>query len=274
MNDMSFASYILNEKSVTEKMKIILYFKRKHECFFDNTVIFKTGILDLFLEHSKPDIDRNLVITACLLYACKKSVIAFDLAKVKTYAEEGASYLATLGFDEKFCCICSQINRYKETEGIREKEADILEIIDNFGMLLDRDDRRAFTTAEALFVLEHENLNGKKNVYLEDFKEFVMEIENLETLGIDRSKIITKWQRNINALPKYDIARGINLFMKYRTEAKKIYIEGKKIERNKNGIRENKQKLNAERRLNQELAMQIDENHKFSELLDKEDNIS
>ena len=62
-------------------------------------------------------------------------------------------------------------------------------------MLLDRDDRRAFNPAEALFVyLENENLKGCENVYLQDFKEFVMEVENLETLGLDTSKIITRWQ--------------------------------------------------------------------------------
>lgn len=35
----------------------------------------------MFLEHSKPDVDNNLVLTACLLYACKKSVISFTEEK-------------------------------------------------------------------------------------------------------------------------------------------------------------------------------------------------
>ena len=77
MDDMSFANYILSEKRLSEKIRIICYFKRKHDCFFDNTVIFKTEICRMFLEHSKPDVDNNLVLTACLLYACKKSVISF-----------------------------------------------------------------------------------------------------------------------------------------------------------------------------------------------------
>lgn len=276
MNDMSFASYILSEKSLAEKMKILMYFKRNHEMFFDNTVIFKTEICRMFLEHGKIEgIDHNLVLTACLVYGCKKTAIAFDKSKVKTYAEEGAKYLASLGFDEKFCKICLEVNRYKE-EGIREKESDILELVDNFGMLLDRDDRRAFTPVEALFILEHENLQGKANQYLEDFKECMMELENLETLGLDRSKIITKWQAKINKLAKYDIVHGINLAIEYRTEEKKIYIEGKKLERNKDGIRDNKQKINMERRLQEELAKQVDQTHKFSDLLEgsSDENIS
>lgn len=269
MDSTSFADYILSEKNLSEKMKILLYFKRNHEIFFDNTVIFKTEICRLFLEHCKPDVDYNLVLTACLLYGCKKTAIAFDLEKVKTYAEEGAKYLQTLGFDERFCKICLEVNRYKKTDA-REKEGDILELIDNFGMLLDRDDRRAFTPVEAIFILENENLKGKKNVYLEEFKEFVMEMENVESLKIDKNHIITRWQSKINSIPKYDIAHGVNMAIENRHDAKRIYIEGKKIERDKDGMRSNKQQINAERQIKEELARQIDEEHKFSELLEDE----
>lgn len=94
-----------------------------------------------------------------------------------------------------------------------------------------------------------------------------MEFENLETLGLDKSKIITRWQTKINTLPKYNIAKGINAAIDYRTTAKKLYIEGKKLEVNKNGIRDNKQEINADRRIKHELARQIDEEHKFSDLL-------
>ena len=84
----SFADMMLNERKLTEKMKILLYFKKKHNCFFDNTVIFKTEICRMFLEHSKPDVDNNLVLTACLLYACKKSVISFTEEKRRTYYKD------------------------------------------------------------------------------------------------------------------------------------------------------------------------------------------
>lgn len=266
MNEVNFANYILSEKRISEKMKILCYFKKKHELFFDNTVIFKTEICRMFLEYAKLDVDPNLVITACLLYGCKKTALAFDLSKVQTYAEEGAKYLETLGFNKKFCKICLGVNRYKE-QTTREKESDILELVDNFGMLLDRDDRRAFSPVEALFILENENLNGKYNRYLNIFKAFVMEAENSETLGIDTTKIITKWQKKINSIPKYDYIHGVQAQIEYRTEGRKIYIEAKKIERNKDGYKTNKQKLNAEKRMNQEIARQIDSEHKFSELL-------
>ena len=96
---------------------------------------------------------------------------------------------------------------------------------------------------------------------------FVMEYENLETLGLDKSKIITRWQTKINMLPKYNLVQGINAAIDYRTTAKKLYIEGKKLEVNKNGIRDNKQEINADRRIKHEIAKQIDEEHKFSDLL-------
>ena len=148
---------------------------------------------------------------------------------------KGAEYLEELGFDKKFCRICEQANRIANITP-RDKEGDILELIDNFGMLLDRDDRRAFNPTEALFVLENENLKGLENVYLQDFKEFVMEFENLETLGLDKSKIITRWQTKINMIPKYNLAQGINAAIDYRTTAKKLYIEGKKLEVNKKDV--------------------------------------
>ena len=81
------------------------------------------------------------MITASLLCNCKKVDNFTDMEKVKTYAKEGAEYLQTLGFDKKFCRVCEQINRYSGLVP-REPEADVLEIIDQFGgMLLDRPER-------------------------------------------------------------------------------------------------------------------------------------
>lgn len=274
MGEENFAEYILGEKSLIQKMQILYYFRKKHEFFFDNTVIFKTEIARLFIEHCRiNEIDHNRVLTECLMYGCKKTAIAFGMQKIKTYAKEGAEYLRTLGFDEEFCRDCMQVNRYADA-GDRTKEGDLLEIIDNFGMLLDRDDRRAFTPIEALFILENENLRGKTNQYLELFKEFVMEFENVESLGLDKNKIITNWQSKINSVPKYDIVKGIQLASENRNQARKMYIEGKKIERNKDGMQVHKQELNAKRRLEQELARHIDKSHKFSELLDEGEDIS
>ncbi len=177
----SFADYILSEKDYVRKMEIAYYLQKKKHIFLDNSVILKTEIARLFIEKMNIDVDENLVLTACLLYACKKNIVSHDLEKIKKYALDGAEYLSTLGFSDRFCKICSEVNRYQgETE--REKESDILELVDNFGgLVLDRSDRKGFSIDEAMNLMENRNLKGLHNRYLEKFKEFVFLKEGVLT---------------------------------------------------------------------------------------------
>ena len=173
----TFADYILSEKDWIKKMEITYYLQKKTGVFFNNSVIFKTLIAKLFLERAKLDLDENLIITACLLCNCKKSDNPQDLSKIQSYAKEGAEYLSRLGFSDRFCKICEEVNRYSGSEP-REKESDVLELVDQFGgMLLDRPERIAFKIDEALVLLEYRNLKSKENRYLKQFKEFVEEME-------------------------------------------------------------------------------------------------
>ena len=175
----TFADYILSEEDYIKKMEIIYYLKKRTNIFFDNSVIFKTELARMFIEDMNIDIDKNLVLTASLLCSCKKPEDSKDLSRIKSYAKDGAKYLATLGFDKKFCKICEEINRYSGSEP-REKESDILELVDNFGgMLLNRPERRGFPIDEALVLLEFRNMKGKDNIYLEKFKEFVSITEGI-----------------------------------------------------------------------------------------------
>lgn len=169
----TFADYILSEKDFGKKLEIMYYLKKRTNIYFDNSVIFKTEIARLFIETMNLDVDENLVLTACLLYACKKNILSNDLEKIKRYALEGAEYLETLGFSQRFCKICTQVNRYLLDEE-REKESDILELVDNFGgLVLDRIDRKGFPIDEALNLMENRNLKGQYNIYLKQFKEFI-----------------------------------------------------------------------------------------------------
>ncbi len=175
----TFADYILSEKDWIKKMEIMYYLKKKTGIFFDNSVILKTFIAKLFLENSNLGLDENLVITACLLCNCKKVDNPQDLSKIRSYAKEGADYLAQLGFSNHFCKICEEVNRYSGSSP-REKESDVLELVDQFGgMLLDRPERIALKTDEALVLLEYRNLRDKHNRYLQKFKEFVTEMEGV-----------------------------------------------------------------------------------------------
>ena len=190
----TFADYLLKEKNLINKMDILNRLQRLLKerkgitIFFNNTIIFKTEIARMFIEYSHIDIDENLVLTACLLCNCKKIDGPQSLESLHNYAKKGAEFLSTLGFDERFCKICEEVNRYSGSEP-REPESDILELVDNFGgMLLDRPERAGFTPEKAIIQLEEENFRNKKNIYLEQFKEFVKEMQEVEVWWRQKKK--------------------------------------------------------------------------------------
>ena len=169
----SFAQYILDEPDFMRKVEIVYYLQKKTGIFYDKSVLFKAEIAKLFMKTMKLDVDENLVLTAALLYACKKIDNAQSIDKMKSYTKEGSEYLSKLGFSDKFCRVCEQVTRYSKSFP-REKESDILELADQFGaMLLVRPERAAFDVEDAIVILEHRNLKGEDNQYLEKFKEFV-----------------------------------------------------------------------------------------------------
>jgi len=168
-----FSECILNEKDFNKKIELMNIATKKAPIFFDKSVVFKTIIAKLFIETMDLYVDKNLVITACLLCSCKKGQDALSLDRVKNYAKESAEYLARLGFSPRFCKICLEHNRYNDSSQ-RELESDILELVDQFGgMMVDREERRGFSLDEALVLLEHRNLKGSKNIFLDKFIEFI-----------------------------------------------------------------------------------------------------
>ena len=187
-----FATYILEEKNLSQKMLITYYLSKKIGIFFDKSIILKAEIAKLFIEYMKIDVDENLVLTAMLLCNCKKTENAQKIGKLETYAKEGAEYLATLGFNKRFCKICEEVNRYSKSEN-REKESDILEVVDQFtGLILNRVEREAFSTEEALVILQERNLKYTDNRYIDLFVEFVKELEQITIRDIVEVSIIKK----------------------------------------------------------------------------------
>lgn len=205
----TFASYILDKnKDIEEKMVIMCYLEKKlrnnpeKRIFFDKSVIFKTALTKMFIKIMNIDVDENLVLTASLLCNCKKGSEPQKIGKIQSYAKEGADFLYTLGFDERFCRICEQINRYSGSLP-REKESDILEIIDQFGgMMLDRPERRGYSPMDALIQIEHANLKNVENRYLDIFRKF---IEKMEDVNI----ILPNNNMEVNGLKA--LARKINI---------------------------------------------------------------
>lgn len=185
----TFADYILNEKNFIPKIEILYYLSKKTDIYLDKSVIFKTTIAKQFIDYMKIDVDENLVLTACLLCNCKKTNNAQSLGKLKTYALEGAMFLRELGFSKRFCKICEEVNRYSDSNP-RERESDILELVDQFGgMLLDRPERIGFETDEALVLLEHRNLRDYYNRFLNTFIEFVQQMDTILITGKEKVKM-------------------------------------------------------------------------------------
>ena len=154
-------------------MEIAYYLAKKKGIFFSKSVILKTELARLFLNYAKLGFDDNFVLTAVLLCNCKKVNNAQNIDKIHSYAKEGADFLRDLGFNEKFCKVCEEVNRYSNSNP-REKESDVLELVDQFGgMLIDRPERAGLEPEEALVVLEHRNLKDEFNRYLYLFNDFI-----------------------------------------------------------------------------------------------------
>ena len=201
-----FAMYILNEKDYIQKMIIAYYMSTKTGIYFDKSVVLRAEIARMFMNYASLDVDQNKVITAVLLCNCKKINNLQRLGKIKTYAKEGAEYLATLGFDKDFCDICEGLNRYSEKEN-RKKESDILELVDQFtGLILRREERDALSNEEALIILKERNLKNVQNRYLQDFIIFVNAMENVhikdsvEVPVIRKLAYLTEREKNVKSL--------------------------------------------------------------------------
>ena len=194
----TFANYILAEKNLASKMEIVYYMAKRENIFFDKSVILKTELTRLFLKYSKLELDENLVLTASLLCNCKKLDNLKEIQKIKSYAKEGAEYLQQLGFDKNFCKICEEINRYSGSSP-REKESDVLELMDQFGgMILDRPERIGLKPDEALVLLVHRNLKSENNRYIEIFSQFINMLEEINMGEFVEIKALTKLTKIFN----------------------------------------------------------------------------
>ena len=198
--------YILAEKKLLKKIEFVYYLKNKKALFFDNSVLFKLKLADMFIDSLCLKVDKNMVLTACLVYSLNKIDTLGEKQRIKQKKSENYKFLQYLGFQEKLCKICMEYNRINESEGyIREIEGDILELVENFGgMLLHREERLAYSVEEAIDLLENKNLAGKENQFLEDFKLFVDVMEKASNIGL-----ITDLQKRMNKINRNDISAGI-----------------------------------------------------------------
>ena len=178
----TFAQYILSEPDFIKKIDIVNFLRKKQNIYFNTAVILKAEIAREFIDTMKLDVDRNVVLTACLLYDCLKYEYPTSDLNYNKSPEEYKEYFKSLGFSDKFYRICAGHTRKTQVEGMpREKESDILELADQFGGLIThRSDRLAYNIDEALQILVTKNMKNSDNQYLETFQEFVDIMEDIE----------------------------------------------------------------------------------------------
>lgn len=213
-----FAKSILEEKELIKKVEIVRRYQQSTiKVFFDTTSILKAELARLFIEQMNlEDVDKNKVMTACLVYAFKRTGSPMEKERIKREKEEDKKFLQSLGFEEDFYKICGEYNRYNEPADYeREKEGDILEIIDKFvGLIMHREDRPAFPVADALDLLNTKLLNGIDNRYKNKFTQFAQELENIE---VSRNiGIMTYFAISVNKNQRHDIASMIETIVKIR----------------------------------------------------------
>ena len=193
-----FATYILEETSLSQKMLITYYLSKKTGIFFDKSIVLKTEIVKMFIDYMQINVDKNLVLTAMLLCNCKKIENAQKIGKLETFAKEGAEYLSTLGFSKRFCKICEEVNRDSGSNP-RERESDVLELVDQFGgMLLDRPERIGFEPDEAIVLLKYRNLKDKYNRYSEIFIDFINMLESIDMGEFSEVKALKRLRKLYN----------------------------------------------------------------------------
>lgn len=213
-----FAKSILEEKELIKKItSICRYQKSTIDVFFDTTSLLKAELARLFIERANlENINQNQVMTACLVYAFKRTNSPKEIERIKKEKDEDKRFLKTLGFDEQFCKVCSEYNRYNEPEEyLREKEGDILELIDKFvGLIMHREDRLAFPVSEALDLLDTKLLAGIENIYKNEFMKFIQDLEEIEvTRDVG---VVTYFANQTNKNQRHDMASMIEVIIKIR----------------------------------------------------------
>lgn len=175
----------------------------------------------MFIDSLCLQVDKNKVLTACLVYSLNKIDGIYEKNRIKTKKKEDYAFLQSLGFPDDVCKICMEYNRVGQTKKyVREKEGDVLELVENFGgMLMHREDRPAYSVEDAIDLLENKYFAEKENQFLEDFKFFIDVMEQSSKLGI-----ITTLQRKINKIKRSDISAGIRALYDNRDSIENIFL--------------------------------------------------
>ena len=166
----NFSNIVFAEKNCSSKMDLVASFCKTFNIFFDNSVIFKLQILKYILRFLNVKVDKNLMYTLCLLYACGKEDDS------ERFIEKSINILKRLGFSDLFCDICKSIDKNLSTK--KTIEGEILRFIDIFcDFLLDNDKRKGLSVKAALKKIR---LVEKNNLLFDYLIKAIIAIENIK----------------------------------------------------------------------------------------------
>lgn len=213
-----FAKTVLAENELIKKVAVVCrYQKSTIDVFFDTTSVFKAELARIFIDRMNiENVNKNDVITACLVYAFKRTNSRKEIERIKTEKEKDKKFLKSLGFDDHFCKICGEYNRYNENGDYeRTNEGDILELMDKFvGLVMHREDRLAYHVKEALDLLDTKVLDGIDNKYENKFIQFINSLEKIEVLrGVG---VVTYFTNTLNKNQRHDIQSILETIIKIR----------------------------------------------------------
>jgi len=213
-----FAEAVLTENELLKKVEVICrYQKSTITVFFDTTAMLKAELSRLFVDQMNiEDVNVNRLITACLTYAFKRTNLPTEIKRIKSGKDKDKEFFKSLGFDDEFCQICSEYNRYNESkEYERTNEGNILELVDKFvGLIIHREDRLAFKVEDALDLLDNKILDGVDNKYKHKFIRFINDLEKVEvTRDVG---VISFFSNSVNKNQRHDIPRMIEIILKIR----------------------------------------------------------
>ena len=86
----SFAKDILDENELIDKIKVICKYRNNSiNVFFDTTAILKAEIVRIFIDNNNiTNVDKNKLITACLVYAFKRTNTPKEIERIKKEKEK------------------------------------------------------------------------------------------------------------------------------------------------------------------------------------------
>lgn len=179
---------LMKDKDIILKLSMTYFLQKIGKVKnFDNHIMFKTELLNMFIE-DKPDIIDAISISVDMMYTISilRETQRTEMDKVinPVYLEKVIPYFKEWGFPNEVCDIVQKSSIFVEEKKMIESY--IISLIDIFGELMLKNNKRdGYPSDRALeYVVAKAHTNNEKEKKIKDkFIEFVMEAEGLVENG-------------------------------------------------------------------------------------------